>query len=109
MHMAKINENEPPELSPRQERCALNLASGLSIEKSAREAGVAAITIKAWLRETPAFRSRIRELRALLTEEVLGILIGGMVDASWTLRRLLKSKNEMMRHRAAESLLSHGA
>jgi hypothetical protein len=39
----------------------------------------------------------------------LVFIVEGMAEAGLTLRRLLTSKSEAMQHRAAESLLTHGA
>src|SRR5262249_22923202 len=96
-------------LTPRQEGVAVSLAAGLSIESAARKQGVAAVTVKGWLRDEPALRVRIRWLRAQMTERALGLLLDGMAEAATCLRSLLKSKHEAMRHKAAESLLTHGA
>jgi hypothetical protein len=96
-------------LTARQEGVAVSLAAGLSIEAAARKEGIAAITVKKWLREQPALRVRIRWLRVQMTERALGLLADGMAQAAVTLRRLLRSESEAMRHKAAESLLTHGA
>lgn len=101
------DRNEP--LTPKQEGVAVSMASGRSIEDSATDNQCGAATIKKWLREQPAFKQRIRELRAEMTERALGILLEGMAEAATTLRQLLKSKSEAMQHKAAESLLTHGA
>jgi hypothetical protein len=87
---------------------AVLLAGGSSIEKAARACGVAAVTVKLWLREKPAFKDRVRTIRRDLTERAAGVLAAGMTEASWTLRQLLKSKSEHVRLKAAEALLAHG-
>jgi hypothetical protein len=81
----------------------------LSIEAAAKKVGCAAVTVHGWLRDQPALRVRIRWLRTQMTERALGLLADGMAEAAITLRRLLRSKSEAMRHKAAESLLTHGA
>jgi hypothetical protein len=81
----------------------------MSIEAAARKNGCAAVTVKLWLRERPAVRVRVRWLRVQATERALGLLVDGMAEAALTLRRLLRSKSEGMRLKAADSLLSHGA
>jgi hypothetical protein len=96
-------------LTPKQEAVATCLAAGMSIEAAARKSGCAAVTVKLWLRKRPAVRVRVRWLRVQATERALGLLVDGMAEAALTLRRLLRSKSEGMRLKAADSLLSHGA
>jgi transposase-like protein len=97
-----------PTLTPRQEAVALALASGLSVQETARQAGVGATTVKRWLRGT-ALVQRIRELRAALTSQAAGLLAEAMSDAARTLRQLcLQSDAEHIRLKAAEALLTHG-
>jgi transposase-like protein len=97
-----------PTLTPKQEAVALALASGLSVQDTARKAGVGGTTVKRWLRG-PALVQRIRELRAALTSQVAGILAEAMSDAARTLRQLcLHSNSEHIRLKAAEALLTHG-
>jgi hypothetical protein len=98
-----------PGLTPRQESVAVLLAAGASVVAAARRSHAAVPTIRKWLGTQPAFRQRIAQLRAELTSRAVGLLIDGMAEAARTLRRLLKSESEVMRHRAAESLLTHGA
>ncbi len=100
--------NVTPTVTPKQESAALLLASGRNIETAARLVGCAAMTVKRWLRDQPAFKERIRELRRDLTERAAGVLAAAMTDAAWTLRKLLKSKSESIRLKAAEALLTHG-
>ena len=67
-------------------------------------------TIKTWLGETPSvLRQRIAELRAELTQRVLGRVTSGMLTAVDTLTELCVSgKSEATRLKASDSLLTHG-
>src|SRR5262245_52014284 len=103
------SETATASLSPRQERVAVALAAGMSIEGAAKKHHCAAQTVKTWLRDKPAFRVRIRWLRTQMTERAVGLLIDGTAEAAWTLRHLLKSKSETMRLKAADAILNHAA
>src|SRR4051794_39403701 len=82
-------------LTPKQEQAALALASGSTLPEAARKADCGATTISTWLHDQPAFRQRIRELRADLTERALGRLADAMTAAADTLRHLcVKGKTE---------------
>jgi hypothetical protein len=95
-------------LPPKQEQVALLLAGGASDLAVARATKVGARTIRTWRATLPYFNFRVEEIRRELCRRVAGVLVQGMIDASWTLRRLLKSKKEMVRLKAADSLLTHG-
>jgi hypothetical protein len=84
------------------------MAAGETMDKAARQGGVATVTVKLWRREQPEFMERVAELRAELTAQVVGLLVDAMSEAARTLRRLLKSKSETVRLKAAESLLNQG-
>lgn len=96
-------------LSPKQESAALEMARGATYEQAAKTTGAGVTTIKLWAANVPAFNERVRELRAELTERVFAILAHGMTVGVRTLIKLTKSKSETMRHKAAESLLTHGS
>jgi transposase-like protein len=96
-------------LSPKQEAVCVLLAGGSSVEAAARKLSVSVTQIWEWKRTEPAFDARVRELRALVTSQAVGVLVEGMVEAARALRKLLKSESEPMRLKAADSLLNHGA
>jgi HEAT repeat protein len=87
---------------------ALLLAAGASEAAAARQLKVGERTIRTWKREVPAFDRRVAALRSELTQRAAGVLVRGMIEAAWTLRKLLKSKSERVRLRAADALLTHG-
>src|SRR5581483_9801507 len=93
-------------LSPRQESVALGVASGLSLAAAARKAKVGVPTAKHWSATLPAFRRRVRDLRAEMTSQALGRLVDGMASAADTLGFLSrKGKSEMIRLSAARAVL----
>jgi hypothetical protein len=96
------------QLNPKQELLALSLASGSSLQDAVEKHGIGLSTAKEWLSDSPAFAARIRELRRQLTERAAGLLADAMADAALTLKKLLSSKSDAIRLRAAEALLAHG-
>jgi hypothetical protein len=95
-------------VSPRQEAVALALAAGYTIEAAAPRGQCAVPTVKGWLATQPAFKRRIAELRAEMTERALGKLADAMSEAADTLVRLcVRGKTEGIRLKAAEALLTH--
>jgi transposase-like protein len=97
-----------PVLTPKQEAVALAMASGLSLQDTARQAGVGETTVKRWLRG-PALVQRIRELRRELTDRAAGRLADAMTTAVNTLVDLcVNGETETTRLKAADSLLTHG-
>jgi HEAT repeat protein len=95
-------------LSCRQEQVALLLVAGASEAAAARQTKVGERTIRTWKREVPAFGRRVAALRGELTQRAAGVLVRGMIEAAWTLRKLLRSKSERVRLRASDALLTHG-
>jgi hypothetical protein len=90
--------------SPRQEVAALALASGQSRDEAAEQSGAKLRTVKGWLM-LPAFRNRVNELRAEMTERALGILADSAAAAARKLVALLSSESERVQLRAADILL----
>ena len=100
------NDTKNRALSPAQEAVALGVASGLSLAASARKAKVGVPTAKTWSSTLPAFRRRVRELRAEMTSQALGRLVDGMSSAADTLGYLSrKGKSETVRLSAARAVL----
>ena len=101
-----LNDTENGALSPRQEAVALGVASGLSLAAAARKAKAGVPTAKTWSATLPAFRRRVRELRAEMTSQALGRLVDGMSSAADTLGYLSrKGKSETVRLSAARAVL----
>jgi hypothetical protein len=93
-------------LSPRQESAAVALASGAALAEAAAQSGAGQRTIKTWRASLPAFTRRVQELRAEMTDQALGRLVGRMREAADTLGYLSgKAKSETVRLAAARSVL----
>ena len=102
--------NEPDrELNVKQEAVAVELARGLTYEEAAKATGTGIATIKKWAATYPAFKRRVMALRGQMTDRVFGLIVDAMRDAVQTMRDLMATSNsELMRHKAAESMLAHG-
>ena len=96
-------------LTPRQESAALALAGGATFDEAAKASGAGVSTVKDWSATVPAFKARIGELRAEMTDRVFVRLVDAMGEAIDTMRDLMRSKSEGMRHKAAESIMAHHA
>jgi hypothetical protein len=83
---------------------ALALASGLTIEAAAEQAGVSARTAHRRLAD-PAFMERARQAGDELMIQGAGLLAGTMTAAISTLRELLNAESEGTRLRAALALV----
>jgi hypothetical protein len=93
-------------LTPKQERVALLIASGHKQSDAARSAGVGERTVKTWAAEVPAFARRVNELRAHMTDAALGRLTDGMTTAADTLGYLARrGKSESVRLSASKALI----
>jgi hypothetical protein len=90
--------------SPRQEAAALALASGQSRDQAAHLSGAKLRTVCAWLL-MPAFRDRVNELRAEMTQRALGILADNAAAAARKIVALMSSESERVQLRAADTLL----
>ncbi len=84
----------------------LALAAGQNVPSAAQAAGVSTPTVYRRLK-CAAFRQRIAEVRERMLQEAVGRLLTVSVGAIYTLARSLKSKNETLRIRAANDLLTH--
>lgn len=96
-------------LPAKQESAALSLAAGMTQETAAEESGAGVRTIKTWLATRPVFRSRIRFLRAEMTNRALGRLTDQMVSAATTLGYLsVHATSESTRLSAARAVIELG-
>jgi hypothetical protein len=86
------------------EALALALASGLTVEGAAEQAGVSPRTAYR-RRADPDFRQRVIEFRAEMVQRALGKLADGAAAAVDTLRKLLKAKSEHVKLGAARAML----
>lgn len=83
---------------------ALSLATGMTVRAAAKRAKVGERTLYSWLRK-PAFKRRVNELRNRLVSESIGKLSKSMSSAAGVLEKLLRSKKEETRLRAARAIL----
>lgn len=84
---------------------ALELASGLTVKDAAAKVGVSESCAQRKLREDPAYRAKVEDLRAGLLAQASGLLVASMTEAVTTLRGLLTAESEMARLGAARSIL----
>lgn len=87
------------------EVAALQLALGQPVARAARKAQIGERTLFAWLKK-PAFKRKVCELRGRLVQESIGRLSKDMAAASDVLRKLLKSKAEATRLKAATAIIT---
>ncbi|HWG41332.1 MAG TPA: hypothetical protein VN688_01000 [Gemmataceae bacterium] len=84
-----------------------HLASGKSVEATAKLAGVSDVTVYRRLKNL-AFRSKVRQARADVLERALGHLSKGAAEASIVLRNLLRDDDHRLRLGAARAILGLG-
>lgn len=99
--------NRRPGLTPKQEAVAVALAAGSTVTAAARRCSVGERTVREWQAAGPEFAARVRQLRAAMTDRVVGLLAAGSAEAVTALRRLLRAKGDGAKQRAAEALLTH--
>jgi hypothetical protein len=83
------------------------LASGATVRRAARKAGIAERTAGRRLTD-PNFRRRVHETRAALFERAIGRLARAATKAADTLRRLLNAQSDSVKLGAARALLELG-
>jgi hypothetical protein len=105
MSTDKTNESVPNRtISARQERVAVELASGRSIAAAARDCHVATTTIWVWLQQQP-FKDRVAELRQSLTDRTIGRLADLLAgDALNTLVQLLHAESDNLKLETVKTL-----
>ena len=91
-------------LSAKQERIALELASGRSVPQVAKKHAAGVRTIRRWQSENATFGERVAELRTELFSQAFGQLAGLSGKAAQTLGELLDSDSESIRLQAARSI-----
>jgi hypothetical protein len=92
----------------KNEALAVHLAAGQTVERAAELVGLSEATVYRRLRD-PAFRRRVSELRAEMTDRALGTLSAAASAAVGTLCLLFKAKSESARLGAARAVLELGA
>lgn len=89
----------------RQETVALQFATGATIQQAAERTGIKARTIKSYL-AMPHVRQRIEELRADMTERMMGVLCHNAASAANTLAFMSrKAKSQRDRISAAVKVI----
>ena len=86
---------------------AVALASGLTQEQAARQAGVSERTVTRRLAD-PAFRQQVAEARAETVSRTAARLTAGGLAATTALLRLLSAESESVRLGAARAILDLG-
>jgi hypothetical protein len=89
------------------ESLAAELAAGKTVREAATAAGVSERTAHRRTAD-PAFKARVTDLRTQMVTRASGRLADGMTAAADVLRKLLTSKTESIRLRAAERLIELG-
>ena len=95
---------ESDQTPDRDELLALHVASGETVTKAARLAGMSRSTAKRRLQDRD-FRQRVREARSELLEESAAALAGASREAVVCLRSLLTAEGEGVRLGAAKAIL----
>lgn len=91
----------PPEVSPRQQRAILALATGATDRKAAEAAGVARETVSRWRNHDPVFRAALDQARAAIWRANVEALEALGTDAVAVLRAALSLWNDQLRVRTA--------
>lgn len=86
---------------------AIALASGLTVEEAARQAGLSERTAFRRL-AVPGYRQRVAEARAEMVTRALGKMADSMTAAADTLRQLLTASGDNVKLGAARALLELG-
>jgi hypothetical protein len=104
MNHHELNSNHDGELEPKREMAALCVAMGGRLAEAAGTAGVSHQTVKVWSM-SPAFKRRVNQLRAEMTERAMAILADNAASAATTLGYLARKGKAATRLRAAAKLL----
>ena len=86
---------------------ALAVAVGKTVAASAAEAGIGERTLYTWLKR-PAFKARVSAVREAMVSEAVGKVSADMGRAAGVLGKLLASRSEDVRFRAAAKLIELG-
>jgi transposase-like protein len=91
----------------RDDALALTIASGQTLSEAAAATGIGERTARRrWA--DPAFRQRVKEMRAEMVSRAAARMGDGMVEAADVLRKLLKAKKEGVRLAACRAMLELG-
>jgi transposase len=96
--------NDPKALTARQARVIPYLLAAPSFEEGCKRAGVSKVTVYGWLKQE-IFRQELKRQRDELIERALDNLKANVSKATETLVKLLDSKSEPIRARAAEDII----
>jgi hypothetical protein len=90
------------------EKLALAIASGLSIDAAADQIGISRVTaFRRW--RDPSIKKRVAELRGEITDQAIGKLVDTLCAAVLTLRRLMvEADTDSVKLKAASQLLETG-
>ena len=101
-----LNQPEPDGKQRKQAAgvVAAALAAGETVKRAAGLGHVSERTVYNWLRK-PAFKRRVNEVREQAVSAAVGLLSSNMTAAATALVKLLKSRSEAIRLRAARSVL----
>lgn len=86
---------------------ALAVAVGKTVKDAAAEAGIGVRTLYSWLKK-PAFRRRVSAIREQMVGAAVGRVSRDMASAADVLGKLLKSRSEDTRFKAAAKLIELG-
>jgi AcrR family transcriptional regulator len=96
--------NDPKTLTAKQARVIPYLLGAATLEKGCKRAGVSKVTVYEWLKQE-VFRQELKRQRDELIERALDSLKANVTRATETLVKLLASKSEPIRARAAEDII----
>jgi len=96
--------NDPKALTTKQARVIPYLLAAPSIEEGCRRAKVSKVTVYGWLKED-VFRQELKCQRDELVRGALDSLKADVTRATETLVKLLTSKSEPIKARAAEDII----
>ena len=96
--------NDPKTLTAKQARVIPYLLGAPSVEEGCKRAKVSKVTVYNWLKEEN-FRQELKRQRDELIERALNSLKANLTLATETLVKLLGSKSEPIKARAAEDII----
>jgi hypothetical protein len=96
--------NDTKALTAKQARVIPYLLGAPSMEEGCKRAGVSKVTVYGWLKED-VFRQELKLQRDELIRGALDSLKANVAKATETLVKLLASKSEPIRARAAEDII----
>jgi AcrR family transcriptional regulator len=99
--------NDPKTLTAKQARVIPYLFGAPSLEEGCKRAGVSKVTVYEWLKQE-IFRQELKRQRDELIERALDTLKANVTKATETLVKLLESKSEPIKARAAEDIIEFG-